>query len=363
MKYKPIFFALIMALTISLTGCFPTGEKPLTSTTDSAEHFSGKITEKVGSVEMNYYISADFPAKLSKIRLKNKEFDYEQVESILFRGKELAPRSENVPPWVYEATDGSELQVSGDSIFYFDTAAAPSAKNFDQLAVLFNKYSRAIDAQLSSFPSSQAIDQSNKILDELGIENFTAPYVVPITAELVNGYIKNQVYAGENADDPEIRELWPLWDESVEFYVLRYRFSYNGIELCDHDLKTPGQSRTVHGSYIDICVSKDGIFSLSAKNIYDVISWDEGNVDIVYDAKYASDKLVEYYTRLAANVHMIEFTDCRTEYVPIEWIDAREAVFAPAWCFMGYRYHDESRYTRYNIYDYYYFDNGRRYGG
>lgn len=352
MKHKLKFIALITLLSISLTGCYPTGEKPLPSNTDSVEHFSGKITEKVGNIEMNYDISADFPTKLPKIRLKAKELDKEQCKSVLLRGKEIAPPSNDVPSYVTYTTDGSKLVLTNGSFSFFDNCTAPSLEYLGEYSVILDKDSYKSDDQFDSISPAEAIEQANKVLDELGIENYTEPYVIPITADLVKEFVDTR---GEG------NVQFPLWKEGDGFYLLKYRFKYNGIELSNEDLKTPGQSRSVHGSEINVRVSKNGVFAIDTTRLYEVVSLDEGNVDMIYDAKYASDQFIEHFSKVTGVEHRITFTHCQPEYIPLEWINSDEAVFTPAWCFSGNEYYDD--FLSYDVVFHYYADTGRQYGG
>ena len=373
MKHKLKFLALITALTISLTGCYPTGEKTLPSNgggdfseasdnIESSKPFAGKISEKFGDVELNYEISPDFPTQLPKIRLRRKDFDEELCKSVFLRDKTIAPNEEMVD-WVFYTTDDCMLAVGGDHLQFSDENIINKLKHFDIFATIWNKYCRAGSIQLKSFSSAEAAERVNKILDELGIENYGEPSVVTVTPEEANAFFEKtgSVKVSENNYSDTNSEYVP-WDEDDGLYILKYRFNYNGIDLCAANIKTLGTSRMIEGADISVCIAKDGIKSFKANSMYDVVSLDEGKVDLKYDAKYASDQLVEHYSKITAVQEPTFFTECKLEYIPLEQ-DNGEVVFTPAWCFMAYTVNEEDSNWRNDYAKYYYADTGRSYGG
>lgn len=96
--------------------------------------------------------------------------------------------------------------------------------------------------------------------------------------------------------------------------------------------------------------------------MYDVVSLDEGTVDLKYDAKYASDQLVEHYSKITAVRQPTFFTQCKLEYIPLEQNNG-EVIFTPAWCFMAHTVDREDSDWRSDHVEYYYADTGRIYGG
>ncbi len=373
MKHKLKFFALITIVTILLTGCYPTGEKQLPSDSggdfsdasgniESSKPFAGKISEKFGDVELNYEISPDFPTQLPKIRLKPKNFDEELCKSVLLRGKTIVPK-EDLVDWVYYTADDCMLYVKSDDIRFTDEKIITQLKHFQNYATLFNDYCRAGNTQLKSFSSAEAVERVNKLLDELGIENYGEPYIVTVTPEEANADLEKTgcVKVSENNYSDPNSEYIP-WDEDDGLYILKYQLNFNGIDLCGANLKTVGTSRTIMGADISACVAKDRIISLKLKSMYDVVSLDDGKVDLKYDAKYASDQLVEHYSKITAVREPTFFTECKLEYIPLG-LDNGEVVFTPAWCFMGHTVNREDSNWRSDYANYYYADTGRIYGG
>lgn len=374
MKHKIKFFALIIAIMHSLTGCYPTGENSLPSngpggtsgsqgSTDSLQTFSGAVSEKFGNVELNYEISSDFPTQLPKIRLRQKVFDEELCKSVFLRDKTIAPPKEGMVDWVFYTTDDCMLAVGGDSLEFSDKKIINQLKHYDYFATVRNKYCRVSNDQLKTYSSAEAIEHVNKLLDELGIENYEEPGVVTVTPEAANAFFEKTgaVKVSENDYSDTNKEYIP-WNEDDGLYILKYRFNYNGIDLCAANIKTLGTSRLIKGSDISVCVTKDGIKYVKTDAVYDVVSLDAGLVDLKYDAKYASDQLVERYSKIAAVSEPTFFTECKPEYIPLD-LDNGEVVFTPAWCFMAHMINEEDSEWRSDYAEYYYADTGRSYGG
>ncbi len=365
--------AFLLSAVLALSGCYPTGEKLLPSNggggfsdasgnIGSSNPFSGKISEKFGDVELKYEISPDFPTQLPKIRLKPKNLDKDLYKSVLLRDKTIVP-NEEFADWVYYTDDDCLLAVGGDYIEFSDKKIITKLKHYEVFATIWNKYCRAGNTQLKSFSSAEAAELVNKILDELGIENYGEPSVVTVTPEEANAFFEKtgSVKVSENNYSDTNSEYVP-WDEDDGLYILKYRFNYNGIDLCAANIKTLGTSRMIEGADISVCIAKDGIKSFKANSMYDVVSLDEGKADLKYDAKYASDQLVEHYSKITAVQEPTFFTECKLEYIPLEQ-DNGEVVFTPAWCFMAYTINVEDSNWRSDHVEYYYADTGRNYGG
>ena len=368
MNHKNKFLAFITALTISLAGCYPAAEKPLPPSSsdgdsEASQPFSGKISEKFGNVELNYEISPDFPAQLPKIRLRQKDFDEEICKSVLLRDKTIVPK-EGIVDWVYYTSDDCMLAVGGDSLKFSDENIINKLKHFDIFTTIWDKYCRAGSVQLKSFSSAEATERVNKLLDELGIENYGEPDVVTVMPEEANAYLEKtgSKKVSENDYSDSSKEYIP-WGDDDGLYILKYRYNYNGTDLCAANLKTLGTSVTVKGADISVCVTKDSITSVKANMMYDVVSLDDGIVDLKYNAKYASDQLVEHYSKITAVQEPTFFTECKLEYIPLA-TESGEVVFSPAWCFMAYTAgEEEDSEWRSDHVEYYYADTGRSYGG
>lgn len=339
MKHKLKLIALITTLTVSLSGCFPTGENQLPSNgSETAQPFSGRISEKYGDVELDYEIPADLPTKLPKIKLKLTDFskDEDHIVSVLFDGKTQV-KNENYADWVHFASDNSFLAVSDDEISFDNGGINNEFKHYHYFSATYKDLRRENGEQLNYFSSSEAVERGNKLLDDLGIENYGDPHIIAVTPKEANEelpkFCEKQV-TEDSCSDPE-NEYIP-WDEDDGLYILRYKLNFNGVEVPDCWTNLTGSSRAASKAPgIIIGVTKENIVYCKAKRSYDVVSLDNGTSDLIYDAKYASDKLAEHYSKITKVSMPIVFYQCKPEYVFYKNEADGSAVFVPVWCFMG----------------------------
>lgn len=359
MKYAIKFSALAMLLTILLTGCYPTGEKELPSESSISETQSEpeRVSEKVGDMEFDYEIPSGYPSQMEKIKLKLKELDEEKVKNILLRDKTIVEDAER-PDWWIETTDKSLLQFNYGFTFY-DGRVDDNRSNCVTMANINNKFCRSSSEQLKSFSSKDAIERVNTVLNEIGIENYGEPCVIPITLEMGNARLKEHGVTGEKDQSPDD---YDLWTEDDEIYILKYKFNYNGADVCSGSIKTLESARTIEGADITAYVNKNLIFYLDVSAVYDVVSPDEEKVDLKYGAGYASNQLIEHYSKIKSLKYPSFITGCGLEYAPVEYTDSGEIVFAPVWCFSGYQLKGANNDKPDDFAVYYYAETGIRYG-
>lgn len=362
MKHKLKLIALITALTVSLSGCFPTGENQLPSNgSETAQPFSGRISEKYGDVELDYEIPADLPTKLPKIKLKPTDFteDEDRIVSVLFDGKTQV-KNENYVDWVHCASDNSFLAVSGDEISFDNGGINNEFKHYHYFSTIYKDLWRENGEQLNSFSSSEAVERGNKLLDDLGIENYSAPHIIAVTPKVANEemakFCEKQV-TEDSCSDPD-NEYIP-WDEDDGLYILRYKQNFNGVDVFDCWTNPISSSRAVSKAPgIIIGVTKEDIVYCQARRSYDVVSLDDGSVNLIYDAKYASDKLAERYSKIVEVSAPTVFYKCKPEYLFYKSEADGSAVFVPAWCFTGRKGDKEDPSIGFDCAAYYYCDTG-----
>lgn len=363
MKHCLKLFALAAAFTFLLSGCYPNGERSLPedgqSAVSEAAGFVGTVSKTVGDAEFNYEIKADFPTQIPKIKLKPKQFDEEKLKEILLRGKTINPNADR-PDWVYETTDESVLCIGGDWIEFADGSVDDNRSNMFTIAGSYNQFSFASDEQLTSFSSEEAISRANKLLDELGVENYCEPTVITVTPEMGNARLKE--YGVLTTNKEQSRDDYDLWTEDDGVYVLKYKQSFNGVDISSGNMKTPDSSRTIQGTDISVYVKKDMIFYLEINSWYDVVSLNEETVDLTFDAGYASNALLEHYGKISKLKSPVFFTECKPEYVP-QGSENGELIFTPAWCFSGYQLRGPKHDYFVDCAEYYYAETGIRYGG
>lgn len=350
MKKRLTAAALLLSAVLTLSGCYQTGEKEI-----SSNQMSDTISPVGGEkIEFNYEISPDFPTKVPKIKLNPKNLDTELIKNVLLHDKNITETIEAGVRKIYNTSDGSNLTIVGNSFYFTDMNVVADPKDFGNVVTRYRDLSYSSGEELKAFSRQNAVARVNKILDEFGVENYGEPYIIPVTPETGNFILENYGSFG--------REEYTLWNEDDGVYILRYPLNVNGIDASIKNMRMAGTGKTILGEDILAFVTKDSIFNIEANALYDVISADEGTVDIKCNAEYASNALINYYSKLILQYPTF-FTDCRLEYIPGEITSDEEYIFVPAWCFSGYRLKGPDLDMQEYFAEYYYVDTGIRYLG
>lgn len=381
MKHKLKLLTLMLTSSVFLAGCFPTGEKNIppktTSNSSQTENNSnggdistvffpdGIVNIQSDNLSIGFTIPTDAPDSVQKISLKPKELDVETVKNVVLKDKTITDAAEQYPgskTIIYKTSDNCRLVAYPDAYTYVDSGVGDNSKNYGNIAQHFDKFYYSSDEELSSFSRQDAIDRVNKILDETGIENYAEPYVIPITAKEANDYLEeNGSFSKNGADGEKVEDSFTLWEQDEGIYVLKYPFKYNGIELCTGNLKAAGASAVTVGAQITAYVTKDKIFYITISAAYDVVSENAGTVGIDFNADFAANEFVNYYSKQVLTTPKY-FTECKLEYVPLENGENSEIIFTPAWCFMGHIISGTENDIVTDCAEYYYADTGIRMG-
>ncbi len=381
MKHKLKLLTLMLTSSVFLAGCFPTGERNIppktTSNTSQTENGSdrsdgsdnedittgffpdGVVNMQEDNLSIDFTIPTDAPTSVQKIALKPKEYDVETVKKVILQDKTITDATEQFPgskTTIYKTSDNCRLVAYPDSYIYIDSGVGDNSKNYGNIAQHYDKIYYSSDEELPSFSRKDAVDRVNKILDETGIENYADPYVIPINAEKANDYLEKKGGFSKTGGSS-----YTLWEQDEGIYVLKYPFKYNGIELCMGNLKAAGASATTVGAGITAYVTKDKIFYITISESYDVVSENAGTVNIDFDADYAANEFVNYYSKQVLTSPKY-FTECKLEYVPLKSGENSEIIFTPAWCFMGHILSGPEKDIVTDCAEYYYADTGIRLG-
>lgn len=364
--FKKAAIAVAAVVCVAAAGIFMrVNNKPQTSSpNDSVTISDSGTTQPVGDVsgtgnyaaEFNYTIPQDLSTRVPKIRLKSRKLDEELVKNALLRGKTISKETEEPRAAFYYTSDDCRLTVFRDgSITFFDDKVFGRSCDYGSVVPLFNDITYTNDEELKAFSRKDAVERVNKILDEIGIENYGEPHITAVTPEMGNAKLSEGVSLNFGSD-------YTPWTDNDGVYILRYPIKINGVNVSADPVKAAGTGATIDGTEIRAYVAKDGVFYLETGTIYDIVSGNEETIDFKFDAEYASNDLKNYYSKLMLEYPTF-FTECKLEYIPTEITSDGEYIFAPAWCFSGYRLKGPDLDVVKHFAEYYYVDTGIRYGG
>lgn len=351
---KRIFELLIALLFLSviLTGCYLTGEK----NNSGSEHNDPPVHggEHTYIATFDYQISHDFPAQVPKIKVKVKKIDKELVKNALLRDKTIIKEEEFGERTNIITSDDQLLNIYSNSFNYFDRGAASDPKDFTAVALHYNNNAYISEGELKNFSRKEAVERVNTLFDEVGINNYGEPYIIPITPEMAN-------YSLETYGSFNFNGEYTLWTEDDGEYILIYPLNVNGINTSSlQEMRISG--RTVFNEKIVVYITKDCILDIEMLVLHDIVSEDEGMAELRFDAEYASNELKSRYSKIILDYPTF-FTECRLEYIPFEQTDDSGIIYAPAWCFSGYQLQGPEKDVPFNYFEYYYAETGIRWGG
>lgn len=325
----------------------------------------GIVNKKLDNVTFNFKINSDRPTELPKIKLKAKQLDSGILKNAFLSGKTITDTLEiklmgGGKQTTYKTSDKCVLLISPNFFNFSDSSIGDTSKNFGTVANYYDKYCNSNSEELAAFSRTDAVQRVNKILDEVGVENYGEPYVIPVSSEMANSYLEEN---GGFSKEEGANKNYTLWEQDEGLYVLKYKFNFGGTDISNKDLKAVGSSKTIYGAGITAFVTKDNIFYLDVKKMYDGEFVNAGTIELKFSAKDAANELIEYYSKQIVEDPKC-FTECKLEYVPLEQASDSEVIFTPAWRFAGYEildFEDENDVIR-DCVEYYYADTGIRYG-
>ncbi len=305
------------------------------------------------------------PSELSALKLTLKKWDKEEMENLLLDGKEIEEKIErecdfypNEMHYSYDTKDQFRIYFEPGRFCIDDKAALGGEFKYGSVDSYGQYDYMASDEELSAFSREDAVKRVNKVLDELGIENYGKPKITPITADFANGVLA--LMKGHTNKNGEAFDYTP-WTAENEIYVLRYPLVYEFAELSDDSLMIPQKLWGVDGSYIDAVVTKDKIIRIYGSDIYDENYEVTNKIPVNYDSAQALEKLKEFYSNLALDTP-IKFYKCKLVYMPSDVTDDFMTVsYTPAWQFYGYSESEEPPHDKHQQKQYFYVDTGYRY--
>jgi len=348
MKKRLAAAALTISIVLTMSGCFPTGEKSLNTSNTTSDRTSFEYSKDhfTADFEIPDY-SPDMPAK---IRLKIKSFNAEEMIDLFFDGKTIL--RDKTWEGNYYADDDSLLCVDSNSLLFCDGKTAPLKKfqieapvNYQAVLTVDENYYRDtfdIGKELDSFSSQSATERALKLISTLGITNLGEPEIYAFSLDTLEKLRDNDLAFAFN-------DKYPLTEEN-EVYVLHFSRLFEGIEVADTETSIKDNTRetgisTVSSPDITVGISKDKIFYFNAEEIYEAEDEIVSNESAKYDLNYAVSELANYlekaYFTLETNVDK-----AKAIYFPIERNSEGYTEFSLAWSFEGTINKDPSNYHK-----------------
>ncbi len=360
--------ALFLSVVLTLSGCFPTGEKDPTPDT-SLDLSDNKLFEFSKNDLTASFEIPDTPDNIAtRIRLKEKKFDTDEILDLFFSGKTIDPAATFEDH--YWAYDKSFLRLSEDlnEIYFADgysccdmIGETPNTPVNYTVTLYYGKdeYREVYDigSELEGFPVQSAVDRALELASKLGLTHLGSPKVYAFDVDTFEKIKK---------DTPgRYNEALPLTQDE-EVYLLRFPQVFDGIELAnsyslqiDDDTQKGGLG-FVYSPEVVVGVSKSDIYFFEAEEAYEAEYEILSSDPMKYDLNYALNELTSYLNRVYFNDPTL-INNAKLVYFPVTRKAQGYVEFLPAWSFTGIMQEQKGTYTeRFGWGINYLTDNGER---
>lgn len=332
---KKVFF-LSIALTFTLTGCYPTSKRSVSDAAASIDDVMS-LADETENFTLSLTLPESYPPELPKITTTVKRWDKETVYDALSGGKPII-REEESPSDAYPDEKLSVLFLDErNSAIYFEPgrmgyhAPLEGTINYSIFFSCLDLY--YVDpfisyvSELESFSKEEAVQRVRDEAEKLGIANLGEPTVFGVTAESANEYHLNEKreaeFFGETYD-------YITWTRDDEAYFITFPFVYEGVQRDTNDVFVPEFYYDCSSS-VKAIVTKNEIIDLECRGIT-MPEYTVGEpVKINYSAKDILSAIVSDYSQIKLPVE-VEFYNCELLYAPVEK-NGNEWVLSPVWVF------------------------------
>lgn len=343
MKKRLAAAALIISIVLTMSGCFPTGEK----LPDTSKDYTPENGFKYQAPNINVSfkipeIQKDIP---TRIKLREKSFDDDKMLELFFNGKTIL----HDKTWEgnYYTDDDSLLCVGSNSLSFCEGKTAPLKKfqidaplNYQAALTVDQDYYRDtfnIGRELDSFSSQNAAERSLELISTLEITNLGEPEFYAFSVDTLEKL-------KENGFSFAFNEKYPLTKDN-EVYVLKFREIFYGVELADVQTSIKNNvgkngSFPISNPNVTIGISKDNIFYFDAGEAYEKECYVLNSDAPKYDLNYALNELKNYLEKNYFSTQTV-IDKAKQVYYPIERNEDGYVEYSLAWSFEGYAEHKD----------------------
>ncbi len=343
---KKFFISILLVVSVAaimlFSGCYPTEGRSLSNVgTGEFSQMVDKINSDNEHLDVEVTLPTEAVTELPKINVKIMEWDEDQIKNVILSGKEnLVHEEHNYEPFpneklhVYyteEDAEGDERYliryesghllsdlISGSEVFGYGTLG--TYLGYSHLEDIFS------DDSISLLSKADAIKRCTDILKAVGITNYSDPTVYAVTVDKANRF-----WEEEQRTDLEEYKAWSSAEEEV--YIMRFPLKYGDINTATSGpnyYAIYGPVGRFVGSYVDFVVTKDGIHSLEASNIFSPEYETGDTVKINCSAENALKIAAEQYDSKSINGSNYKIFDCRLVYVPRDQ-NEKNFTLVPMW--------------------------------
>lgn len=322
------FYCSVAAIILAgmLSGCFPSGETPL----------SDKDIKDVSPEILDMVSENILPSEVSKINVKVMKWDTAVLNEMFLKEKDYLNHYEypsddfsnaNYHTYMDERENGDAYWLVYDQgRLTSESRAELNQYGYGTLMSCLETFDFGgyfDDKEIGLFSSFDAVNRANETLKKLGIANLAEPDVYALTADKANKLLREK-YGDE----------YENWTADNEIYILEYSQEYEEIPVTANFAaggESGGHGSFFIGSRIAVVVTKNEVLSINGKNLFSSEYSAGEKVSLNCSSEKAVKTAAEYYNNLAFPGVDIKITDCKLVYVPFDRINENEFTLIPMW--------------------------------
>lgn len=311
---KIMISALSASLIVSMTACFPKGEidnsdsikeyvtKAENESTSNDTEKSDNIEKELKNVTLNLNYP-DNPDSCTNYSADLLSWDGNKLQDIFLGGKgdiqvETYESDYNSSETYYVCTIGDDysLLYERGRLGYSNR----TNKNRDEYTMLLSSYPYYDmneifgSDELNGFSSDEAKHYVDEIAQQIGIDFYGEPNIIPLHADVVNEFFK--VNCGE-MEKKDGTKYTVNWTEDDEGYLLYYSEKFDDFEI------------STSSTYISAIVTKDGVQEFNVHHWNEPETVKKTPVDISCSSVDAANVVINHFESLILD-SKVELCNC-----------------------------------------------------
>lgn len=315
---------------IYLTGCFPSGNLHESYVEEQADNDStSEIKFENETLKAELELPTEYPSSLPVIHTCAEALNIDDVAEIAFGDNDdniSKEYIENRSRYIYE-TNNVNVFVDPTQTCVYNVGAEEKYSIMTTVESFYDTYIFGQffnNNEIEGFSREEAIQKVNDVLNKLGVNNLCEPEIYTVTGAEANAGLSD--FTGSEGD-----QHFSLLDDDEAFYILEYRYQYEGISLSEVLAPSVGIKTNFGNPNISVILSEDELLSLEIEGYFSADYSKDENVSIVVTPKEALQRTIEYLDTTAVSNDTTIY-NCELVYIVSE-SKGYDRTLVPAWRF------------------------------
>ncbi len=327
-----------LLISCTFTGCFPSGESKLSSTSEVSISNAENPYDlpEIDGLGIEVKLPENYPSELPAVYVQPRIFDDELIRTVFIKDSDvITKQSIEENRCFFKTEEGGLYGCNEGGVLIRKGGDIPSSQStFHSLWGNFCFDKIYSDKELS-FSKTDAKKRADEVIASLGIENVGVPKIYSVSADEANA-----IYDILFLDGNERKH--PIWSENDGIYIFEYPIIFENVPVAVKGLYV--LEDVFHfQSVISVVVTENDIVYFNADEIYET-DYKKGDIiPISISPSKALEILTDYYSKVVIQVPFTIY-DCELVYITAE--RSPEIKLTPAWQFSKYYADDTDSYLR-----------------